>query len=191
MADSNKVVFGLKNVFYSVATISATNGTATYATPVALPGAVNLSLDAQGDVNKFFADDKVYYTSVANNGYEGDLEIAKIPDSFMTDILGNYTDVNGVIAEDADAEPVHFALIFEFNGDSHGKRGVLYNCTAQRPAISGATKEESIEPQTQSINITATSIYNSAISKNLVKASCTPAQTATYNSWLSAVYQST
>ena len=190
MADSNKIRFGIKNVFFAVASI-ATTGTATYATPVALPGAVSISLDPQGDTNKFYADNIVYYTSVANNGYEGDLELAKVPDEFLTNVLGYGTDTNGVIYEDANAAPVHFALMFQFEGDAHAKRHVLYNCTAARPALSGSTKEESIEPQTESINITATTIYNSTLQKDLVKASCTPSQTATYNAWLSAVYQST
>lgn len=190
MADTNKIRYGIKNCYYAVATISTT-GTATYSTPVALSGAVSLSLDAQGDTNKFFADNIVYYTSVANNGYEGDLELAKIPDTFYTDILGYVTDANGVLVEDANAAPAHFALIFQFEGDVHAKRTVMYNCTASRPAVNGSTKEESIEPQTETISISATTIYNAVLDKDLVKASCTPAQTAQYNNWLSAVYQTT
>ena len=190
MADTNKIRYGIKNCFYAVATIS-TSGTATYGSPKALAGAVSLSLDAQGDTNKFFADNIVYYSSVANNGYEGDLELAKIPDDFFTDVLGYVADANGVLVEDANAVPTHFALMFQFEGDVHAKRSVMYNCVASRPSVSGSTKEESIEPQTETINIVATTIYNSVLDKDLVKASCTPAQTAQYNNWLSAVYQTT
>lgn len=190
MADTNKIRYGIKNCYYAVATISST-GTATYSTPVALAGAVSLSLDAQGDTNKFYADNIVYFTSVSNSGYEGDLEIAKIPDDFYTDCLGYVADANGVLVEDANATPAHFALIFQFEGDAHGKRSVMYNCVASRPSVSGQTKEESIEPQTETISITATTIFNSVLDKDLVKASCTPAQTAQYNNWLSAVYQTT
>ena len=191
MSDTNRIKYGIKNVYYAKATIAASDNTATYTTPVALPGAVSLSLDAKGDTNKFFADNIVYYTSVANNGYEGDLELAKVPDAFLTDCLGYGADSNGVLYENANAEPVHFALMFQFEGDAHAKRHVMYNCVATRPAISGSTKEESIEPKTESINITATMIHNAALNKDIVKASVTPAETATYNSWLSAVYQST
>lgn len=190
MADTNKIKYGIKNCFYAVATISST-GTATYSTPVALPGAVSLSLDAQGDTQKFYADNIVYYTSVANNGYEGDLELAKVPDSFLTDCLGYIADGKGVMVEDAGATPVHFALMFQFEGDVNAKRTVLYNCVASRPQISGNTKEESIEPQTETISITATTVLNSALNKDVVKASCTETESTAYNSWTSTVYQST
>lgn len=190
MADSNKIRYGIKNCFYATATLSSTN-TATYGTPVALPGAVSISLDPQGETSPFYADNIVYYTSVANAGYEGDLELAKIPDSFLVDCLGYVEDSKGVLLEDANASPVNFALMFQFEGDAHAKRTVLYNCVATRPAMSGQTKEASIEPQTETISIVATTVYNAVLDKDLVKASATPAQTAQYNNWLTAVYQTT
>ena len=185
---NNKVKFGIKNCFYAVATI-ADNGSATYANPVALKGAVSLSLEAQGENSPFYADDIVYYISSANSGYQGDLELALVPDSFKTDVLGYGTDANGILYEDADAEVKHFALIFEFSGDKHATRHVMYNCTATRPATGSTTKTESTEPQTESMTITAAPIYNAALDKNIVKASCTPDQTTQYNAWNTTVYQ--
>lgn len=187
MADTNKIKYGIKNVYYAVATIAA-NGSATYTTPVALPGAVSISLDPQGDTTPFYADNIVYYTSIANNGYEGDLELAKIPDSFLIDVLGYEEDKNDVLFENAGAEVVHFALIFQFEGDKHAKRHVLYNCTAARPSVSGSTKEETIEPQTETLTITATTVYHAGYDMDIVKASVTPAEAAQYNAWTSSVY---
>ena len=75
---ANKVKYGLSNAYYAV--LNEAQG--TFGTPVALPGAVNLSLDQDGETNKFRADNIDFYTSISNNGYSGDLEIALIPDSF-------------------------------------------------------------------------------------------------------------
>lgn len=190
MADTNKIKYGIKNVYYAVATIS-TSGAATYGTPVALPGAVSLSLSAEGDTSPFYADNIVYYTSVANNGYSGDLELAKVPDAFYKDCLGYIEDGSGVLVEDANASPAHFALMFQFEGDAHAKRSVLYNCVATRPGVDGSTKAESIEPQTETLSITATTVYNAVLDTDVVKASCTEATTGVYTTWTSAVYQTT
>ena len=190
MADTNKIKYGISRCYYAIATI-ASNGSATYGSPKALPGAVSLSLDQQGETNKFYADNIVYYTSVANNGYEGDLEVAKLTDDFLKDILGYQADANGVLFENAGAEPVHFALMFQFEGDAHARRHVLYNCTANRPSVSGSTKEDSIEPQTETVTITATTIYHPGYDLDIVKASVTPAESTEYNSWNSSVYMVT
>lgn len=189
MADSNKIVFGLEKVYYAVCTIGA-NNSATYGTPVALPGAVSLSLSPQGDTTPFYADDIEYYTSVNNNGYEGDLTLAKVPDSFWKDCLGYGEDPNGILYENADAPAVHFALLFEFKGDAHAKRVVLYNCVATRPNIDRNTKEENVTPQTEQVSIKCTSIYNTNINTNIVKACALSSGSAAsaYASWYSTVY---
>lgn len=185
---ANKIKYGLKNVYYAKATIAA-NGSATYETPVAFPGAVSLSLSPQGDTTPFYADNIVYWTGVANNGYEGDFEIARVIDSFKTDILGYITDGKEVLVEDANAQPTHFALIFQFEGDEKATRHVMYNCVAARPDTAGQTKNESIEPQTETLSLTATSIYVADLDTDVVKAEANAATDATvYNGWNSAVY---
>jgi phi13 family phage major tail protein len=186
---SNKIKYGLKNVHYAVATIASDN-TATFGTVKPLSGAVSMSLDQQGEVTPFYADNVTYYTTVANNGYQGDLELALVPDSFKKDVLGYIEDSQGVLVENADAPTVYFALIFQFEGDANARRHVLYNCTANRPSVSGQTKEDNITPQTETMQITAKSIYNNALAKNVVKASADESN-VNYAGWFSSVYQST
>ena len=184
---ANKIKFGLKNVYYAVATIAA-DGSATYDTPVAFPGAVSLSLDPQGENTPFYADNIVYWTGVSNTGYEGDLEIARVTDSFKTDVLGYLTSGNGLYVEDANAQAVHFALMFQFEGDVKATRHVLYNCTASRPNIGGQTKEESVEPQTESVTITARTVFVSALNTDVVKSETNEdTATAVYDGWFTAV----
>lgn len=184
----NKIKYGLKSVYYAVATIAA-DGTATYGAPKSFPGAVSLSLSAEGDRTPFYADDMEYWVGNINNGYSGTLEMARVIDDFKKDILGYKTGTNNCLIEDADAPAVHFALIFQFAGDAQNTRHVMYNCTCGRPAVNGNTKGESIEPQTESVDIKASSIYVSAISKYLVKAETTQTTAATYyNAWTTTVY---
>lgn len=145
----NKVQFNLKNVHYAV------KNDATYGTPVPVPGAVKLNLSSEGDSTPFYADGIVYYQSVANNGYSGDLEIALVPIQMLKDIWGFAEDANKVIVEDANVEPAAFALLFQIDGDSTNSLYVMYSATAQRPAIASATNEASKTPQTQSLSMTA------------------------------------
>ena len=138
----NKVKYNLKNVHAAKLTETVSEGvtTYTYATPQAIPGAVSISLDAEGDSSPFYADGIVYFRSTANNGYSGDLEIALIPEWFRTEILKETLDSHGVLVERSDiTETAKFALLFEFDGDVRCIRHVLYNCSASRPSIESET----------------------------------------------------
>lgn len=186
---ANKVKYGLSNVHYAKATI-ADNGAATYETPVPIPGAVSLELDASGETTKFRADNVNYWISQANNGYSGDLEVALVPDSFKTDILGFIRDAGGALVESVDAKTVPFALLFQFEGDVTETRHVLYYCTASRPGVTGQTTEETTTPQTETLSIETGSVYNAGLSANVAKASVKTGDTA-YATWYESVYQST
>lgn len=185
MADTNKVKFGLKNVHYAVITI--TGGVYSYGTPKAIEGAVNLSLDASGDETNFYADDTKYYNVTNNTGYSGTLEVAKIAESFFADVLGNVSDSNSVVFEDAEVEPKQFALLFEFSGDKNNTRHVLYNCTCSRPAMSSQTLTESKDPVTETLNITASPLPLDSNGKRLVKAKTNEGD-GQYSGWFSNVY---
>lgn len=179
---ANKIKYGLKNVYYAKATLQ-TNGTLTYGSPVSLPGAVSLSLEAQGDTNIFYADNIAYFTSTANNGYQGDLEVALLTDDFRKDILGETLNASGFYVEAADDTQSEFALLFQFEGDVDETKHCLYRCAASRPAVNGNTKEESIEPQTESITITAMPRINDEV----VKARCPSSATTAYSAWFTSV----
>lgn len=184
----NKVKYNLKNVHAAKLTEMADDGGASvfaYATPQAIPGAVSISLDAEGESSPFYADGIVYFRSVTNNGYSGDLEIALIPEWFRTEILQEKKDDKGVLIEKSNvAESVKFALMFEFDGDVNAIRHVLYNCSASRPSIESETKEDTIEPGTETLSLTA-----DPRSDGLVKARTgdTTDQT-TYDNWYKTVY---
>ena len=186
-----KIKYGLKSVFYATCSIG-TNGTATYGTPKAFPGAVSINMTANGDLTNFYADDVIYWAGENNNGYEGDLEMALITDDFRKDILGEAADGKSVMVESVNSNSQHFALLFEFTEDVGARRHVFYNCVASRPDVAGSTKGESIDPQTETVNIRAMSVYNSTLNKDVIKATAdSSADSTTYSGWYSAVYQTT
>ena len=64
----NKVKFNLKNVHAAKLTEKEEGGSTKfeYGVPKAIPGAVSISLDAEGESSPFYADGIVYFRSVTN-----------------------------------------------------------------------------------------------------------------------------
>ncbi len=179
----NKVKFGLKNVHYAPITVGA-DGNETIGTPVPIPGAVSLSLAAQGESAEFYADNILYYATAANTGYQGDLEVALIPESFRIDILKEVKDpTTGVLYENAAAEPAPFALLFEFDGDQNAVRHCMYHNTVTRPNVASSTTTTVKEPSTDAMTLTSVPRAD-----GIVKASTTSSTpTETYNNWYKSV----
>lgn len=183
MPKKNKVKFNICNVHYALQNI-AEDGAVTFGTPVAMPGAVSLALDANGEPSNFYADGYAYYTISNNMGYDGDLELAMVPEDFRTDVLKEELDSNQVLVENANVETANFALLFEFDGDVKKIRHVLYNCAASRPSIESQTNEDEIEVQTETLALTAT-----PLASGYVKAKTGDNTTDTvYQNWYKQVY---
>ena len=182
---NNKVKFGLSNVH--VAKITEQDGEITYGTPFAMPGAVALSAEPEGETTPFYADNIQYYVAVANNGYTGDLEIAMTPKEFLTQILGQEEDTNGALFESSDDVNARFALMGEIEGDVKKRRFIYYDCTAARPSAEMNTVEDTKEPQTDTISITMTP----RSSDKVIKAVIEPNETNTdvYDTFFTKVYE--
>ena len=183
----NKVVYGLKNVHYSKMSIGET-GKVTYAKPVAIKGAVEISLESKAELIEFEADNEVYYSAPGTSAYEGALTLAKVPDGFLVDILGEVLDeTDGVQTEVDGAKTSNFALLFQFEGDVNGTRHLFYNCSASRPSVAGKTGKEI--GTTELAFKASAKPAESANDKAIVKAKTTGSTTtAIYNAWFDAVY---
>lgn len=153
MADKNKVRFGLKNVH--VCAITENAGSITYDTPVAWKGAKSLTLDPEGDTNTYYADNTAYFTTNTNNGYSGSLEMSEIPEEIEKMIFNTVTTEEGNLAEDANVLPNNVALMFQFEGDVSATKHIFFKVVFARPNVEGETKEESTDPKTTSMDITA------------------------------------
>ena len=182
---SNKVKFGLSNVH--IAKITEADGEITYGTPFAMPGAVSLTAEPEGETTPFYADNIQYYVAVANNGYTGDLEIAMTPKEFLTQILGQEEDTNGALFESSDDVNARFALMGEIEGDVKKRRFIYYDCTAARPSAEMNTVENTKEPQTDTISITMTP----RSSDKVIKAVIEPNETNqdVYDTFFTKVYE--
>lgn len=183
----NKIVFGLKNVHYALYEgQTGTPAAETWSTPVAIKGAVNLSLTAAGDTNNFYADNINYFTTVNNQGYSGDLQIARIPDQMLIDVFGfDLESTDKVLSENSNVEPKEFALLFQIDGDESEELHVLYRCKATRPEIAGATATETKDPATATITLTVSSLADGS-----VRARTTADTSSTIKAgWFTSVYK--
>ena len=179
MSNKNKITYGISNVHVFPITSTDASGVPTYDTTViAMPGATELSLDAEGSSDPFYADDVVYYQGVVNNGYSGSITLADIPEDFLTVVMKEIKSEGGTFFEDASVEPLEFAMAFEFKGDQKKRRHLFYRCKATRPSIESKTKEDSIEPNTPEIEI----VVMPRLDNNIVKARCEEGDTD-YATW--------
>lgn len=183
-AKENKVEFGLRNCYYAVVTVDE-SGRITYGAPKKLPGAVSITFDKSGDLIRFKADDIDYYTNANNQGYEGTLTLARVPEDFRTEVLKEKKTEKGVLIENSDAQTANIALMFEFQGDVKATRHLLYYCSVNRPSV-GSTTKDSGDPNTTELAMVA----SPRPSDNLVKASTSAGvDEETYNSWYTKVYE--
>lgn len=173
---ANKVKYGISNVHYAPVTSSG------FGTPVALEGAVSLSLSAEGERSVFYADNIEYYVVNVNNGYTGTLEVALLDDTARATLLGEILDgtSKNLYEKASGAEAPKFALGFQIEGDDGPVYFWFYNCTVNRVALNANTKEENIEPQTDSLDLTISPDANGYVRVKSTDASTTA-------SWFSAV----
>jgi phi13 family phage major tail protein len=178
----NKVRFNLKNVHYAILTDGATP---TWSTPVAVPGAVSLDLSPEGETSPFYADGIVYYNSIANNGYSGTLEMARIPDQMMQEVWGDTLgSTSKVLTENANVNPASFALLYQIDGDADEEYYCLYNVSGTRPNIGSQTNEETKEPQTQSFDINAIPLSDGRV----LARTTADTPSATKSAWFGSVF---
>ncbi len=178
-------IFGFKNVH--VAKMTETNNAITYGAPIKIPGGVSFSMDAQGETSTFYADNRAYYQTTANNGYSGSLVMADVPEEFLTNIFGQTKDTNGALIENSGDTISKFALMCEAEGDPSERRFVFYNCLATRPSVELSTNEEGKEVKTASMDITMAPRSTDGQIKAVIDK--TETNEAVFNNFFNSVYE--
>lgn len=148
-----KVKFGLSNVHISSRTVGA-DGTITRGTPVAIPGAVSLSMTRNTAQKVFYADNSPYVTFNTKSNMESDLEMADIAKQIMLDYLGYLKNANGGIMETDTSITATCDISFQLETDVKARRIVLYNNTLSEEDEDYSTTEDEINPVTSKIKVT-------------------------------------
>lgn len=153
--NNNKVKFGLSNVYIAARTVSE-QGVVSYGTPVALKGAVSLTLTKPQNKVTFRADNTDFFTRYIAAAREGTLEIAEIPDWFKTAYLGYKADTDGYLVE-TNAAGGEFAIGFQVETDKTPIKRVIYNCIAAENDDTNETTQDNdlgIKPSSLALTIT-------------------------------------
>lgn len=149
----NKVQFGIENLHFGTYEVDD-QGQVILGTPFHLPGTTQLTLDAESEENKFYADNVVYWSGYSDNGYSGEITNALFTDEFKT-LFMNYEELDdGGIAQIKGRQNKTVYIMFESSGDKEHRRGILYNCSLGQISREYATTEESVEPQTATLSFT-------------------------------------
>ena len=146
-----KVRYGISNLHIFKRTEA--DSTITYGDVITIPGTVHITLDPQGNVTPFHADNIRYWIGRSNQGYEGELELALVLDAIKTAYLGYADATNGNLIE-TNAQGADCAIVFQFETDTESRRAVLYNCQLSRPSRDFNTVEDDVEPETETLEFT-------------------------------------
>jgi len=150
---ANKVEFGISNLH--IGTYADNNGTVTMGESYHQKGAVSFSPEEQSENNTFYADNIPYYSSYTGGTFEGDLEVAKFDDEFKTQFMGYIEKADGGIGIVKNATKPNVYIAFEIDGDAQKRRVIIYNCSLGAINREYATVEDSIEPATETVSVTA------------------------------------
>lgn len=183
MADK-KVLFNIKKVQFSKITETSASGVPTYAAPILVPGTVSLSLDSDSSLDPFYADGIAYYTPAGTNSYSGTLENANFSEEVLKAIFNWALDSNNNLVE-VDTGSNEFGMQFAVDSNDGEVYFTLFRCSATKPSMNFQTKESSATINTQSVDITISSISTSD-GKNIVKSYATK-EAANYADYMTKI----
>ncbi len=125
----------------------------TYGTPVALVGSVKMSRTVNSNDSSFYADDGLFWSDTSVTDSDVELEVAFLPDEFMTDVMGQTKDSNGLVIEGKDDAVKQIALLFEVGSNKSPRRYAYYNVTPSIPDEEHNTRSDSSSPDTVTLKL--------------------------------------
>lgn len=149
---ANKVEFGISQLHVGTYTVDS-DGDVTMGTAYHQKGAVSFAPEEQADLQKFYADNIVYWSGFSGGSFEGDLEVALFDDKFKKDFLGYKNTSDGGLAVVKNAVKPNVYIAFEVEGDAESRRVIMYNATLGPIVREFNTIEENKEPTTEKISV--------------------------------------
>lgn len=159
---ANKVEFGISQLHVGTYTDDG-EGNITLGEPYHQKGSVSFSPEFSSDSNNFYADNVIYYSTFGGGQAEGDLEVAMFDDSFKQNFLGYELLTDGGLAYVKNATKPAVYIAFQVEGDAESRRVILYNCSLGSITREYSTIEESQEPTTETIPVTATGVNGNGV----------------------------
>lgn len=152
-----KVLYNIKKVQFSKITATSDTGLPTYDEPIAVPGAVTLSLDNDSSSEPIYADGIAYFTPSGASSYSGTFEDVHFSKTILKEVFNWLEDTNGNLVE-VDNGTNEFGVQFAVDSDEGEVYFTLYRCSATKPSLNFQTKESSATINNESINITMSPI---------------------------------
>lgn len=147
----NGIQFGLENVG-----IRPENDDGTYGPEITIDWPINLNLEKQSQLLKFYANDTIAAAIETDDGFSGSLETMYFPDDFLLAVLNQVRDSLGAILSGGGEISKYFAIHFMFKGDKFNKKVWACKCKATPPKGSHTTTEgSSINADHETSDITA------------------------------------
>lgn len=160
----NKVEFGISHLYVGIFDEDSA-GNIAMGKPDAIPGAVSLTLDAETNETKFYADNTVYWSDFTDNGFSGEVNVALFPESFKLKYLGYEKLANGGIAQVKNAVKPKAYLMFQAEGDEAARKVIMYNIAFGAISREHNTVNENKEVDTETVPITVTGSNSTGITR--------------------------
>ena len=142
-----KILIGLDNFYYSLLSTDTTAGV-TYQAPVALKGAVSVSVNMNSEVTTIFADDGPFDTAESMGQIELDITIVDCSQEDYAALMG-HTIVAGVLNESVSDQPPDLAFGFRaLRSNSAYSYIWLLKGKFSKPEIKHETKSDKLVFQT-------------------------------------------
>jgi phi13 family phage major tail protein len=154
---TNQLKHGLMNMHIAFAA-DPVDGEPAWETPVAIPGAVQLSVAPSGQAQTFYGDNGRWATFNAGGNVTGTLQLWNIPPDIRARMLGDYIDSAGKYVE-TNEQGETFALLGQQEGTASNTRFVYYNCTAAKSEYTYDTDQDTPQAKQDTAAITATRQY--------------------------------